>query len=163
MAPSTTQRWTPSPEPCSVPRRAMKSRLGERPGHERLRAEGGGPRHQLVFTDRVIATVVILRFRLPYAALAVFYGADRSTVTRAVHEIRPLLALRGFAAPGEMGLRLHTLADVFAYATAKGVELRLDGTEVCLDGIEARVRRPEADSGRKSGAAGVRRSRPCSL
>ncbi|MET7609205.1 helix-turn-helix domain-containing protein [Streptomyces avermitilis] len=141
----------------------MKSRLGERPGHERLRAEGGGPRHQLVFTDRVIATVVILRFRLPYAALAVFYGADRSTVTRAVHEIRPLLALRGFAAPGEMGLRLHTLADVFAYATAKGVELRLDGTEVCLDGIEARVRRPEADSGRKSGAAGVRRSRPCSL
>ncbi|MEV5085187.1 hypothetical protein AB0K74_42780 [Streptomyces sp. NPDC056159] len=49
-----------------------ESRLGERRGHERLRAEGGGPSHQLVFTDRVIATLVILRFQLPHAALAVF-------------------------------------------------------------------------------------------
>ena len=80
---------------------------------------------------------MILRFQLPHAALAVFYGVDRSTVTRAVHEIRPLLAARGFAVPGEAGVRLHTLADVFAYATAKGVELRLDGSEV-------RVRRPKA-------------------
>ncbi|MFG2231306.1 transposase family protein [Streptomyces sp. NPDC048723] len=113
------------------------SRLRERRGRERLRAEGGGPGHQLVFTDRVIATLVVLRYQLPHAALAVFYGVDRSTITRAVHEIRPLLARRGFAVPGEAGLRLHTLADVFAYADAKGVEIRLDGTEV-------RVRRPKA-------------------
>lgn len=59
-----------------------ESRLGERRGHERLRAEGGGPSHQLVFTDRVIATLVVLRFQLPHAALALFYGVDRSTVTR---------------------------------------------------------------------------------
>jgi hypothetical protein len=97
-----------------------EARLGERRGHERLRAEGGGPSHQLVFTDRVIATLVILRFQLPHAVLAVFCGVDRSTVTRAVHEIRPLLAARGFAVPGEAGLRLHTLADVFAYATVRG-------------------------------------------
>ncbi|MGW3985103.1 transposase family protein, partial [Streptomyces mirabilis] len=90
-----------------------------------------------MFTDRVIATLVVLRFQLPHAALAVFYGVDRSTITRAVHEIRPLLAARGFAVPGEAGLCLHTLADVFAYANAKGVELRLDGTEV-------RVWRPKA-------------------
>lgn len=44
-----------------------------------------------MFTDRVIATLVIPRFQLPHAALAQFYGADRSTVTRAVHEVRPLL------------------------------------------------------------------------
>ncbi|MGA5069123.1 hypothetical protein ACPB9E_36085 [Streptomyces exfoliatus] len=50
------------------------SRLRERRGHERLRAEGGGPDHQLVFTDRVIATLVILRFQLPHAVLALFYG-----------------------------------------------------------------------------------------
>lgn len=128
-----------------------ESRLGERRGHERLRAEGGGPSHQLVFTDRVIATLVILRFQLPHAALAVFYGVDRSTVTRAVHEIRPLLAARGFAVPGEAGLRLHTLTDVFAYATAKGVELRLDGTEV-------RVRRPKAGRpGRRAFVSGKMR------
>ena len=54
---------------------------------------------------------------------------DRSTVTRAIREVRPLLAARGFAVPGRPGLQLRTLADVFAYASAQGVELRLDGTE----------------------------------
>ncbi|MEV6332994.1 hypothetical protein [Streptomyces sp. NPDC051909] len=51
---------------------------------------------------------------------------DRSTITRAVHEIRPLLAARGFAVPGPPELRLRTLADVFAYAAAEVVELRID-------------------------------------
>ncbi len=128
-----------------------ESRRGERRGHERLRAEGGGPSHQLVFTDRVIATLVTLRFQLPHAALTVLYGVDRSTITRAVHEIRPLLAVRGFAVPGEAGVRLHTLADVFAYAAAKGVELRVDGTEV-------RVRRPKAGRpGRRAFVSGKMR------
>lgn len=100
-----------------------ESRPGERRGHDRLHAEGGRPSQQLVFTDRAIATLVILRFQLPHAALAGFYGVDRSTVARAVHEIRPLLAARVFAVPGEAGLRLYTLADAFAHATAKGVEV----------------------------------------
>lgn len=102
-----------------------------------MRAEGGGPNHRLPFVDRGIATLVIMRFQLPHAALAVFCNVDRSTVTRAVHEIRPLLEQRGFAAPGRAGVRLKTLADVFAYAAAEGVELRIDGTEV-------QVRRPAA-------------------
>jgi hypothetical protein len=51
--------------------------------------------------------------------------------------IRPLLAQRGFAVPERPGIRLRTLADVFACAAAEGVELRLDGTEV-------QVRRPRA-------------------
>jgi hypothetical protein len=68
--------------------------------------------------------LVVLRFQLPHAALALFYGVDRSTITRAVQEIRPLLAARGFAVPGEPGLRLRTLADVFAYAASHGVHLR---------------------------------------
>jgi DDE superfamily endonuclease len=46
------------------------------------------------------------------------------------------------------GVRLHTLADVFAYATAEGVRLRIDGTEV-------RVRRPRAGRpGRKAFISG---------
>jgi hypothetical protein len=69
--------------------------------------------------DRVIATLVIMRFQLPHAALAVLYDVDRSTLTRAVHEIRPLLEQRGCAVPGRPGVRLQTLADVFAYAAAK--------------------------------------------
>ena len=99
-----------------------KTGCASRRGHERLRAAGAGPDHDLPFTDRVIVTLVYLRFQLPHAALAVLYGVDRSTITRAVGEIRPLLAARGFAVPGEPGVRLRTLADVFAYAAARGVE-----------------------------------------
>lgn len=84
-----------------------------------MRAEGGGPNHRLPFVDRGIATLVIMRFQLPHAALAVFCNVDRSTVTLAVHEIRPLLEQRGFAAPGRPRVRLKTLADMFAYAAAE--------------------------------------------
>lgn len=116
---------------------AEEGRLHARRGRSRLRGAGAGPKHELVFTDRVVATLVILRFQLPHAALAVFYGVDRSTITRAVHEVRPLLAARGFAVAGRGELRLRSLADVFAYAAAEGVTLRIDGTEV-------RVRRPRS-------------------
>ncbi len=103
------------------------------------------------FTDRVIATLVVLRFQLPHAALALWYGVDRSTITRAVQEIRPLLAARGFAVPGEPGLRLRTLADVFAYAASRGVHLRIDGTEV-------QVRRPQAGRpGRRAFVSGKKK------
>jgi hypothetical protein len=99
----------------------------------------------------VIVTLVTLRFQLPHGALAVFYGVHRSTITRAAGEIRPLLAARGFAVPGQPGLRLHTLADVFAYASAHGVQLRLDGTEV-------QVRRPPAGKpGRRAFVSGKKK------
>jgi hypothetical protein len=130
----------------------QESRLRERRGgRDRLRAEGAGPDRELPFTDRVVATLVILRFQLPHAALALFYGVDRSTITRAVHEVRPLLAARGFAVPGEPGLRLRTLADVFAYAASQGVHLRIDGTEV-------QVRRPRAGRpGRRAFVSGKKK------
>jgi DDE superfamily endonuclease len=128
-----------------------EDRLLERRGHERKRAAGAGPDHDLPFTDRVIATLVHLRLQLPHKALAVIYGVDRSTVTRAVREIRPLLAARGFAVPGEPGLRLRTLADVFAYAASRGVTIRLDGTEV-------QVRRPRAGKpGRRAFVSGKKK------
>ena len=129
----------------------QESRLRERRGRDRLRAAGAGPDHELAFTDRVIATLVVLRFQLPHAALALFYRVDRATITRAVGEIRPLLAARGFAVPGKPELRLRTLADVFAYAAAEGVELRIDGTEV-------QVRRPQANRpGRRAFVSGKRK------
>ena len=129
----------------------QESRLRVRRGRERLRAEGAGPGHDLPFADRVIVTLVILRFQLPHAALAVFYGVHRSTITRAAGEIRPLLAARGFAVPGKPGLRLRTLADVFAYAAAEGVRLRIDGTEV-------QVRRPRPSRpGRRAFVSGKKK------
>jgi hypothetical protein len=129
----------------------QESRLRERRGRDRLRAAGAGPDHDLAFTDRVIATLVVLRFQLPHAALALFYDVDRATITRAVGEIRPLLAARGFAVPGKPELRLRTLADVFAYSSAEGVELRIDGTEV-------QVRRPKAGRpGRRAFVSGKKK------
>jgi hypothetical protein len=131
--------------------RAEEDRLLGRRGHERARAAGAGPRRDLPFTDRVVITLVYLRFQLPHGALAGLYGVDRSTVTRAVREVRPLLAARGFAVPGKPGLRLRTLADVFAYAAAEGAELRIDGTEV-------QVRRPRAGKpGRRAFVSGKKK------
>jgi hypothetical protein len=130
---------------------AEDARLRERRGHDRLRAPGAGPDHDLPFTDRVIVTLVYLRFQLPHAALAELYGVHRSTVTRAVTEVRPLLAARGFAVPHRPDLRLRTLADVFAYAAAHGTELRIDGTEV-------QVRRPRANKpGRRAFVSGKKK------
>src|SRR5437899_8915768 len=60
----------------------QESRLRERRGRDRLRAAGAGPDHELTFPDRVIATLVHLRFQLPPAALAVFYPVDRPTIPR---------------------------------------------------------------------------------
>ncbi len=129
----------------------QESRLRQRRGHARLRAEGAGPDHELAFPDRVIVTLVVLRCQLPHAAVAVFYGVHRCTITRAAGEIRPLLAARGFAVPGKAGLRLATLADVFAYAAAEGVPLRIDGTEV-------QVRRPAANRpGRRAFVSGKKK------
>jgi len=130
---------------------AEQHRLLARRGHERLRAAGAGPGRDLPFTDRVIVTLVHLRFPLPHKALAVMYGIGRSTVSRAIGEVRPLLAARGFAVPGEPGIRLRTLADVFAYAAAGGVTIRLDGTEV-------QVRRPGTGKpGRRAFVSGKKR------
>ena len=112
-----------------------ESGLRERRGRDRRRAAGAGRRHDLVFTNRVLVTLAVLRLQIPHAALAQMYGVHRSTVTRAVRQVRPLLAGRGYATPA--GPRLHTLADVFAYAAARGIRLRLDGSEI-------QVRRPKA-------------------
>jgi DDE superfamily endonuclease/Helix-turn-helix of DDE superfamily endonuclease len=126
-----------------------ESALRKRRGRDRRRAAGAGRRHDLVFTDRVLVTLAVLRLQVPHAALAVMYGVHRSTITRAVREIRPLLAGRGYATPA--GPRLHTLADVFAYAAAHGVTLRADGSEI-------QVRRPQAGRpGRRAFVSGKKK------
>jgi hypothetical protein len=129
----------------------QESALRERRRSERRRAAGAGPKHRLVFIDRVLVTLVKLRHNLPDAALAELYGVDRSTVSGAIRQIRPLLAARGFAVPDRPGVRLRTLEDVFAFAEAEGVKLRIDGTDV-------QVRRPVAGRpGRKAFISGKRR------
>lgn len=130
---------------------AHEGALHRRRGRQRRRAAGAGPKPRLALADRVLVTLVVLRTQLPHAALALLVGVDRATVTRAVGEVRPLLAARGFAVPGAPEVRLRTLADVFAYAAANAVELRIDGTET-------QVRRPKAKRpGRRAFVSGKRR------
>ncbi|WP_044365101.1 transposase family protein [Streptomyces natalensis] len=130
---------------------AREAGQDERRGHARIRAAGAGPDHRLVFTDRVLVTLVALRWQLSHRVLAVLFGVSGSTVDRSVAEVRPLLAARGFAVPDRPGIRLRTLADVFSYAEPEGITLRIDGTEV-------QVRRPKAHRpGRRAFVSGKKR------
>ena len=118
--------------PELVPRwqACQDARLTDRP---RQRAVGAGARLRLVFIDRLLATLSICVTGSPTTSWpAAECPAPRS---RAVGEVRPLLAERGCTVAG--GLRLRTLADVVAYPGARGRLGLLDATEV-------RVRRPAA-------------------
>ncbi|WP_435642266.1 transposase family protein [Streptomyces sp. H49] len=50
--------------------------------------------------------------------LACWFGVDRSTITRAITEVRPLLAERGCTV--SPGVRLRTLAEVIDHLGAAG-------------------------------------------
>ncbi|MFI1418437.1 transposase family protein [Streptomyces sp. NPDC020731] len=112
-----------------------QAKLASRP---RKRAVGAGAKHRLVFVDRLLATLVHLRHATTHEVLACWFGVDRSTITRAITEVRPLLAERGCTVSS--GVRLRTLAEVIDHLGA-------DGKTGIIDGTEIRVRRPAA--GRK--------------
>ncbi|MFD8125419.1 transposase family protein [Streptomyces albidoflavus] len=101
----------------------------------RRRAVGAGAKHKLVFVDRLLATLVHLRHGATHDVLACWFGVDRSTITRAIGEVRPLLAIRGCTVAPD--IRLRTLAEVLDHLGASGQTGIIDGTEV-------RVRRPAA-------------------
>ncbi|CAL9630781.1 hypothetical protein SUDANB176_06075 [Streptomyces sp. enrichment culture] len=100
---------------------------------------GAGAKHRLVFVDRLLATLVHLRHGVTHDALACWFGVDRSTITRAIGEVRPLLAERGCTVGP--GVRLRTLAEVVDHLGSSGKTGIVDGTGI-------RVRRPAA--GRKN-------------
>ncbi|MFC8807744.1 DUF998 domain-containing protein [Streptomyces anthocyanicus] len=112
-----------------------EARLTPRP---RKRAVGAGAKHRLVFVDRLLAALVHLRHGVTHDVLACWFGVDRSTITRTIGEVRPLLAERGY--PVSPDVRLRSLADVVDHLGASGSTGIIDGTEI-------RVRRPAA--GRK--------------
>ncbi|WP_241843605.1 transposase [Streptomyces sp. CB02130] len=87
----------------------------------------------MVFVDRLLATLVHLRHGVTHDVLACWFGVDRSTVTRAFGEMRPLLAERGCTISSDV--RLRTLAEVIGHLGETG------GTGI-IDGTEIRVRRP---------------------
>ncbi|MFF6969613.1 transposase family protein [Streptomyces anthocyanicus] len=112
-----------------------QAKLASRP---RKRAVGAGAKRQLVFVVRLLATLVHLRHAATHDVLASWFGVDRSTITRAIGEVRPLLAERGCTI--STGVRLRTLAEVIDHIGASRKSGIIDGTEI-------RVRHPAA--GRK--------------
>ncbi|MFD9634903.1 transposase family protein [Streptomyces violascens] len=101
----------------------------------RRRAVGAGAKHKLLFADRLLATLVHLRHGTPHDVLACWFGVDRSTITRAIGEVRPLLAERGCTVVP--GLKLCGLAEVIDCLGA-------DGRAGIIDGTQVRVRRSVA-------------------
>jgi transposase len=83
----------------------------QRRGAERRRAAGAGPRPRLTNADRILATVLYLRKLCTQAVLSELFAVDRSRITEAIREIRPLLEEHGhtitpatarFPAPGDL-------------------------------------------------------------
>ncbi|MER6407994.1 transposase family protein [Streptomyces viridosporus] len=64
----------------------------------RKRTIGAGAKHRPVFVDRLLTTLVHLRHGVTHDVSACWFGVNRSTPTRAVGEVRPLLAERGCTA-----------------------------------------------------------------
>ncbi|MDX3434311.1 transposase [Streptomyces sp. ME01-18a] len=87
----------------------------------------------MVFVDRLLATLVHLRHGVTHDVLACWFGVDRSTVTRAVGEVRPLLAERGCTVSPDVWLR--PVAEVVDHVGQAGKTGIIDGTEI-------RARRP---------------------
>ncbi|WP_405443812.1 transposase [Streptomyces avidinii] len=52
-------------------------------------------RPSLAFIDRLLATLVHLRHGVTHDEPACWFGVDRSTITRAIGDVRPLLETRG--------------------------------------------------------------------
>ncbi|MER5954030.1 transposase family protein [Streptomyces sp. NPDC001893] len=82
---------------------ARQPGLREARGGERRRAAGARRKPKLVFCDRLLLALVHLRHQLSQEVLAELYGVDRSTVSTAIRQVRPLLAARGFAVPDRAG------------------------------------------------------------
>lgn len=90
-----------------------QGRLQQR-GGERIRARGAGAKDKLTTADRVLATVLYLRKLGTRDLLAQLFGVNGSTLTRAVHQIKPLLTEYGYTVAPSTA-RFRTPTDVAAF------------------------------------------------
>ena len=90
----------------------------QRRGTERRRAAGAGPRAKLTNADRILATVLYQRRLCTQAVLGELFAVDRSRVTEAIREIRPLLEEHGHAITPATA-RFPAPADLIAFLAAE--------------------------------------------
>ncbi|MCZ4602681.1 transposase family protein [Streptomyces sp. Lzd4kr] len=110
---------------------------------QRKRAVGAGAKHRVVFVDRLLPALVHLRHGTTHDVPACWFGMDRSTITRAVGEVRPLLAERGCTVSPEV--RLRSLAEVVDHLGVTGKAGIIDGPR-----SESAARPPDARTGTSS-------------
>jgi transposase len=97
----------------ALAQRREQSRHARR-GHQRRRAAGAGAKDSLSAADRILATVLYGRQLGTHALMAELFGVTRSTLTRALQDVQPLLAERGPLIPPSTA-RFRTPADVRAF------------------------------------------------
>jgi len=85
-----------------------------RRGGGRRRAAGAGAKDRLTDADRILATVLYLRKLGTHDLLAALFGVTRSTLSRAVQDVGPLLAEHGYVISPSTA-RFCTPADVVAF------------------------------------------------
>lgn len=95
---------------AAVGRSREQERLQQR-GGERNRAGDAGAKDKPTTADRVLATGLYLRKLGTRDQLAQLCGVNRSTLTGAVHQVRPLLAEHGYTIPPSTA-RFRTPPDV---------------------------------------------------
>ncbi|WTJ01499.1 transposase family protein (plasmid) [Streptomyces sp. NBC_00015] len=95
-----------------------QGRLQQR-GGERIRARGAGAKDKLTTADRVLAPVLYQRKLGIRDLLAQLFGVTGSTLTRAVHQVQPLLAEHSYTIPPSTA-RFRTPADITAFLANSG-------------------------------------------
>ncbi|WP_306325979.1 helix-turn-helix domain-containing protein [Streptomyces venezuelae] len=111
---------------------------------------GASAKYRPVFVDRLLVGLVHLRHGVTHDVPACWFGVDRSTITRAIGEGRPLLAERGCTVSPDV--RLRTLAEVVEHLGAGGQTGIIDGTEIRSGG-------PSPDAWTEAGSSPARASR----
>ena len=95
--------------------------LHQRRGTERRRAAGAGPHPKLTDADRILATVLYLRRLCTQAVLGELFAVDRSRITEAIRETRPLLEQHRRAITPATA-RFPAPADLIAFLAAENAE-----------------------------------------
>jgi Rhodopirellula transposase DDE domain len=87
-----------------------------------LRKPAGGHPPALTLAEKTLATVLRARFHPPLRVLAELFGVVIATISRAEHQIRPLLDQRRHITE-PTGTRFTTLTELTAFAASHGVTL----------------------------------------
>jgi transposase len=118
-----TPAWNQLISALTLPYQAQRDaeRFIRRGGPPTRKPSGGHP-PALTLTEKALITVLRQRFTLPQRILASLFGTAIATISRAEHQIRPLLAQAGHVTE-PAGPAFTTLPELTAYASAHGIDL----------------------------------------